>query len=187
MQDSKTTLDDSSLPIDAFMIDRDGREPIQKQIYVALRDLILRGVLGPGAKLPATRELAKNLAISRNTAVRVYEQLHSEGYVETRQGSRTFVAELPYLLEETSEAEDDDAAANLSSLMAVFETDSRINFALKAALLRPSTPDTAVFPFKTWNRIAGNQLLHRNVELLNYNYPFGYPPLQEAISRLQTH
>lgn len=183
MQDSKTTLDDSSLPIDAFMIDRDGREPIQKQIYVALRDLILRGVLGPGAKLPATRELAKNLAISRNTAVRVYEQLHSEGYVETRQGSRTFVAELPYLLEETSEAEDDDAAANLSSLMAVFETDSRINFALKAALLRPSTPDTAVFPFKTWNRIAGNQLLHRNVELLNYNYPFGYPPLQEAISK----
>lgn len=183
MQSSKTNSDNASLPIDALSIVRDGGEPIQKQIYVALRDLILRGVLGSGAKLPATRELAKSLAISRNTAVRVYEQLHSEGYVETRQGSRTYVAELPYVVERPDEAANEDATASLSALVMAFDSDSRVNFRPKSAMLRPSTPDTAVFPFKTWNRIAANQLLHRNVELLNYNYPFGYPPLQEAISK----
>jgi GntR family transcriptional regulator/MocR family aminotransferase len=183
MRGNETNSDDARLPIDALTVDRSSGEPIQKQIYVALRDFILRGVLGPGAKLPATREIAKNLAVSRNTAVRVYEQLHSEGYVETRQGSQTYVAELPHLPEAPERPDSDESAVSLSQFARAFDTDSRINFTPKAALLRPSTPDTAVFPFKTWNRIFASQLLHRNIELLNYNYPFGYPPLQEAISK----
>jgi GntR family transcriptional regulator/MocR family aminotransferase len=85
----------AQLPLDALSIDRDSPEPIQRQIYAALRDLILRRVLTPGLKLPSTRELSQSLIVSRNTVVRAYEQLDSEGYVETRQGSNTYVVDLP--------------------------------------------------------------------------------------------
>ncbi|WP_244487587.1 MULTISPECIES: PLP-dependent aminotransferase family protein [unclassified Aureimonas] len=157
--------------------------PIQRQIYLALRDFILRGVLDQGTRLPATRELAKDLAISRNTAVRVYEQLSSEGYVETRQGSRTYVADLPSSTKANHKLGPEASAADLSPFAMAFDIDERIDFAPGAAALRPSTPDTGVFPFKTWNRLLGGHLLYRNVELLNYNFPYGYPPLQEAISK----
>lgn len=169
------------LPLDALSIDRKSREPVQRQIYAAIRDLILRGVLSSGLKLPASRELAKDLQVSRNTVVRVYEQLGSEGYVETRQGSKTFVANLP-----TADRTDVPAyapARNLSFFAHAFDEDERIPFKAALPSLRPSTPDVAVFPFKTWNRLLGRNLLHQKIDLFNYNYSLGYPPLQEAIAK----
>ena len=56
----------AQLPLDALSIDRESPEPIQRQIYAALRDLILRRVLTPGLKLPSTRELSQSLMVSRN-------------------------------------------------------------------------------------------------------------------------
>jgi len=58
-----------------------------------LRRAIADGRLAPGARLPATRKAARFFGISRNTAAAVYEQLLSEGYVVTRHGSGTYVAE----------------------------------------------------------------------------------------------
>ncbi|MBI3673803.1 MAG: GntR family transcriptional regulator, partial [Rhizobiales bacterium] len=77
-------------------VDRDDREPIQSQIARQIRALVLNGRLRPQARLPSTRALAEELAVARATVVEAYEQLLSEGYVETRSGSGTRVAaELP--------------------------------------------------------------------------------------------
>lgn len=171
------------LPIDALAIDRQSREPVQRQIYSAIRDLIVRGVLSSGLKLPASRELAKDISVSRNTVVRVYEQLNSEGYVETRQGSKTFVANLPASGRLESAAVVTPQAGKLSYFARAFDDDERVPFTPQASALRPSTPDVAVFPFKTWNRLLGRHFLHQNVDLHNYNYSLGYPPLQEAIAK----
>ncbi|MEI5680761.1 PLP-dependent aminotransferase family protein [Mesorhizobium sp. CCNWLW179-1] len=171
------------LPVDALVIDRESGEPIQRQIYLALRDLILRGVLTPGVKIPATRELSRNLSVSRNTVVRVYEQLNSEGYVETRQGSKTYVANLPPSSPAAASPDTEGKDENLSRFARTFDADRRIDFASEYPGLRPSTPDIASFPFKTWNRILGRSFLHQNVDLFNYNYSMGYPPLQEAIAK----
>lgn len=169
------------LPIDALPIELDGNEPIQRQIYAGIRDLILRRTLSSGSKLPATRELAKTLAVSRNTIVRVYEQLNSEGYVETIQGSKTYVADLPPSApsENVAELRPDD----LTSFVRSLDSDNRMPFAEEHSALRPSTPDTTIFPFKTWNRLLGRNLLNGNTHLFNYNYSYGYPPLQEAIAK----
>ncbi|WP_436089049.1 PLP-dependent aminotransferase family protein [Pararhizobium sp. LjRoot255] len=171
------------LPVDAFSIDRTSREPIQQQIYRALRDLILRGVLTPGLKLPSSRELSRNILVSRNTVVRAYEQLNSEGYVETRQGAKTYVANIPPPSSLATRQDLSKATGHVSRFASAFDLETRMDFSADRSALRPSTPDVSVFPFKTWNRLFGKHLLHPNVDLFNYNYDLGYPPLQEAIAR----
>ena len=80
-------------------IDRGDHEPFQSQIARQIRALVLNGRLKPQARLPSTRALAEELAIARATVVEAYEQLLSEGYIETRSGSGTRVAaELPEAL-----------------------------------------------------------------------------------------
>src|SRR5262249_31894695 len=69
---------------------------LQRQVHLAVRRAILDGVLQAGARLPSSRALAEDLRVSRTTTLLAYEQLIAEGYLETRRGSGTFVAdELP--------------------------------------------------------------------------------------------
>lgn len=65
---------------------------LQQQLYTRLRDDILARRLRPGERLPPSRSLAGQLAVSRTTVVLVYEQLVAEGYAEARQGAGTFVS-----------------------------------------------------------------------------------------------
>ena len=58
-------------------LDRTAAVPLQAQLYAALRDAILAGRLGPGTRLPATRLLARDLDVGRNTVVAVFEQTFS--------------------------------------------------------------------------------------------------------------
>src|SRR5687768_13197796 len=60
----------------------------------ALRDEILEGRLRPGARLPGTRDLAEQYALSRGTIVSAFEQLKSEGYVDGSVGSGTYVSKV---------------------------------------------------------------------------------------------
>jgi len=58
----------------------------------AIRDAIASGDLSPGRRLPAERALTAALGVSRSTVVAAYDQLRSEGWLESRQGSGTFVS-----------------------------------------------------------------------------------------------
>jgi GntR family transcriptional regulator/MocR family aminotransferase len=53
----------------------------------------MSGVYGPGAHLPSTRALGAELGVSRTTVTAAYEQLLAEGFLVTRQGAKTRVAE----------------------------------------------------------------------------------------------
>src|SRR5688500_20364821 len=57
----------------------------------ALRTEILEGRLRPGARLPASRDLARQYGLSRGTIVSAFDQLKAEGYVEGSVGSGTIV------------------------------------------------------------------------------------------------
>src|SRR5512140_1310336 len=73
--------------------------PLYQALYAHIRAAILSGELKDGMKLPSTRALAEELNISRNTVLNAYRQLLAEGYLESRAGSGTFVAQvLPDLL-----------------------------------------------------------------------------------------
>src|SRR4029077_3849277 len=62
---------------------------LYRWLYGELRAAILDGRLRPGARLPATRDLASAYHLSRATIVTAFDQLKSEGYVEGRSGSGT--------------------------------------------------------------------------------------------------
>src|SRR5919107_1570227 len=66
---------------------------ITQRICEAIKGQIASGQLGPGVRLPSTRALAAEWGVSRTTVTAAYEQLIAEGYVETRQGARTQVAQ----------------------------------------------------------------------------------------------
>lgn len=76
-------------------IDLDRRQGLTRQLYEALRLRVLDGRLVSGTRLPASRDLAAALAISRNSVVRAYDQLYAEGFIEGRVGDGTYVAQLP--------------------------------------------------------------------------------------------
>ncbi len=71
-------------------------QPLHQQLYQELRRSILSGRLTAGQRIPSTRALAKSLGLSRATVTQSYEQLASEGYLQTAIGSGTSVsAQLP--------------------------------------------------------------------------------------------
>ena len=64
-------------------IELDRRQGLTRQLYEALRQRVLDGRLVSGTRLPATRDLAAALSISRNSVVRAYDQLYAEGFIES--------------------------------------------------------------------------------------------------------
>ena len=73
----------------------DNPEPMYRQIESQLRDLILGGHLPPGTKLPTIRALAVDVGCSVITTRRAYQDLEVEGFILTRQGRGTVVAQIP--------------------------------------------------------------------------------------------
>src|SRR5580698_11429164 len=84
----RTNAFDLTLPL------LDTETPAYRTLYEALRAEILDGRLGPGARLPATRDLARQYQLSRGTIVNAFELLKSEGYLEGSIGSGTYVSKV---------------------------------------------------------------------------------------------
>jgi len=72
----------------------DDPEPMYRQIESQLKDFILSGQLPTGTRLPSVRAFARELACSVITTRRAYQDLENAGFVKTRQGMGTVVAEL---------------------------------------------------------------------------------------------
>ena len=70
-----------------------GSESLQQQITQQIRCLIHDGRLAPGTRMPATRELASDLGVSRNTVIGAFQRLIAEGCLESREPVGTFVAQ----------------------------------------------------------------------------------------------
>src|SRR5215213_5784299 len=69
-----------------------GRGDLTATIYRQLLDAVLDGRLCAGDRLPPSRELARGLAVSRNTVAAAYDRLAAEGFLRGRAGAGTFVA-----------------------------------------------------------------------------------------------
>lgn len=78
----------------ASMISIDMRSsiPIYEQIIIGIKELILKGILLPGDKLPSVRDLASMITINPNTISKAYSELERQKIIETIRGRGTFVA-----------------------------------------------------------------------------------------------
>ncbi|MFT5114025.1 MAG: GntR family transcriptional regulator/MocR family aminotransferase [Parasphingorhabdus sp.] len=171
-------------------IKRNSSVPLYRQLDKSLRDLILDGTLSPGQKLPATRELADELGVSRITVKAVYEQLSAEGYTHAKIGAGTFVANdlefesLPSFgsarhKNSTPDAEISDRARLIMSSHASVrygETDP----------FRPGVPALDRFPIRSWNKYLSEAMLGDQRRNLSYGQVNGNADLRASIARYLT-
>ena len=87
-------LNETSQPLELLLsVSRDGAATLGAQIEEGLRQAIRTRAVKPGAAVPSTRDLARQLGVSRRVVVDAYGQLAAEGYLSLRQGARPHVAE----------------------------------------------------------------------------------------------
>jgi GntR family transcriptional regulator / MocR family aminotransferase len=162
--------------------DRSSDVALHRQLAAHLRDAILTGELTGGTRLHASRMMAQQLGVSRNTVTQAIDQLVAEGYLETRLGAGTYVASgLP--LRARGERGGADAPAHVSErARRLLATPPPVDpdAGSVPALFRPGVPDVSLFPDGAWRRIA-----HRWLDgplTRGYGDPCGYRPLREAIA-----
>lgn len=130
-----------------------------------LRAAIADGTLAPAARLPASRELASDLSVSRGTVVEAYRRLSEEGLLVTNRGGGTVVALL----------------TSVPAQVAVPEPGTRAS----RELLNISTgaPDLSAFPRAAWLRAERRILATATARELGYADPQGTPELRDALSQ----
>ena len=175
-------------------LERDGKDPLHRQLYDQLRETILTGRLQAGARLPATRTLARDHRISRNTVTAAFDQLLAEGYIEGRVGAGTFVSsELPEEALSVHVTTRGQAAPEGALVEPAPRHRGLSRRGLKLAGLRrrrtrqslafaPGVPDLNSFPFDIWTRLMARAWRRPPMELMANTEPAGYLPLRRAIA-----
>ena len=178
----------------AITLDNNSSKPLHQQLYEELRQAILAGKLTPGERIPSTRSLAKSLAISRFTVTKSYEQLLSEGYLETVKGCGTFICQqIPDDLIYSNPTKNRDKT-NISSIKLSKYGDGLVKIQNVPRIAEPrleinfryGTPALNEFPIKIWRRLL-SRYCNTNLNWLDYSTePLGYQPLRTAITRYLT-
>jgi len=159
---------------------------LYRWLYGELRTAILDGRLRPGARLPATRDLASAYHLSRATIVTAFDQLKSEGYVEGRTGSGTYVSEV--LPEHLLDVRGPHKEKRLPH--------RRIALSLYARRLQPfrgmpprpirafraNQPALDLFPADLWAQVTARRLRRVSTSLLAGGEALGFRPLREAVA-----
>nr|WP_211442804.1 PLP-dependent aminotransferase family protein [Collimonas humicola] len=160
--------------------------PLNRQIYQAIREAILSQLLPSAMQLPSSRDLARELGISRNTVTYAYEQLIAEGYLETRAGSGTYIADttpdqIPETRLNTPPLTDPSGQSELSAHGAQLIQQAGVSD-LQWGAFMPGVPDVTLFPNKIWSRLQNKHWRRSRADLLTYGDAGGYLPLREAIA-----
>ncbi|PFH09644.1 GntR family transcriptional regulator/MocR family aminotransferase [Collimonas sp. PA-H2] len=160
--------------------------PLNRQIYQAIREAILSQLLPSAMQLPSSRDLARELGISRNTVTYAYEQLIAEGYLETRAGSGTYIADttpdqIPETRLNTPPLTDPSGQSELSAHGAQLLQQAGVSD-LQWGAFMPGVPDVTLFPNKIWSRLQNKHWRRSRADLLTYGDAGGYLPLREAIA-----
>jgi GntR family transcriptional regulator/MocR family aminotransferase len=137
--------------------------------------------------------LAEELTVSRNTVLNAYRQLLVEGYLESREGSGTFVVHvLPELLltAPRHDAPRTVQARRSTSPRVLFSEHAQAQLAVSqppptGRLPRPflaEAPALDAFPYQLWSRLVVRQARRLPVNNFMYQDSAGYRPLREAIA-----
>lgn len=166
---------------------RDGEIPLTRQIYTILSELILSGELSAGIKLPASRAIASDCGVSRNTIMFAYEQLLAEGYVVSQTGSGTFVSDTVPVSNWSKNGSDSEPVTLASAQEPSLST--RGLMMINSAQASPEqwqpfvsgVPDVSFFPKEIWLRLYRKHWQNAEPAMLSYAHGAGFLPLRQAI------
>ncbi len=163
-----------------FHVSLAGRGDLSVRIYRQLRDAVLDGRLRAGERLPPTRELARRLAVSRNTVAVAYDRLTADGFLTGRVGAGTYVSgslpapkprQAPSARGPRPKAIWRSLPSPVTAVAEAPEYDFRVGI-----------PDAALFPLETWRRLLAREL-RAAAGFVHYVDPGGHPGLRAAIAR----
>ena len=171
-------------------LDRAREITLHRQLYDGLRRAILEGLLRPGERVPATRQFATELGISRFTVLTAYQQLLHEGYLEARVGSGTFVsASLPDDALHAARAANEAVSAQQTAIkrkrspvLSAGPSERRLD---RGGGLRPfhiSLPALDAFPHAEWARLVSRNARGLTPANMAYGDPAGLAVLRSAIA-----
>ena len=169
---------------------REASGPLYRRVYHALKAMIRAGRLGPAARLPSTRVLARDLGVSRNTVTLAYEQLAAEGYlVSHHRGTTSVAGAIPLRIMPPPVRPKPDPAPRLSAYARRLVKDPTVPSSPSAAArpaprydFRYGSPAVDEFPREIWRRLLAARARRASRESFGYGSPAGYGPLREALS-----
>jgi GntR family transcriptional regulator/MocR family aminotransferase len=165
----------------------DARDPVYRRVYRKLLEAILSGELSPGSRLPASRQLARELGVARVTVVRAFEQLAAEGFVVSRVGAGTFVAAGLDAVRRSQEYEPRAFRPQMTEWATrvvipdrgherlVDSTRPEIDFGFGRSFAES-------FPYDVWRRLLGRYLSTDDAMLSRYGSAAGFSPLRQAVA-----
>jgi GntR family transcriptional regulator/MocR family aminotransferase len=143
-------------------LDRARPEPLRAQLERELRDAIRTGRLRAGERLPSSRELARELGVSRGLVQECYRQLQAEGFLSAHGGSATRVAAGAH-------------EARVRPIQAPPPPRLAVDF-------RPGVPDLTSFPRADWAWAVREVLRTAPDAALGYGDPRGSERLREVVA-----
>jgi GntR family transcriptional regulator/MocR family aminotransferase len=191
--DKKQRRRHSIMAFEMIQLDRASHEPLHEQLYRQIRDELVAATFNNNSsRLPSSRELAVDLGISRFTVNVAFSRLHAEGYLQSKIGSGTFVAEpLPetYLSARTAKAGPHIERAPRLSERVRNIPDQRVGKQFDFGIAGPPgvsfVPASAAldeFPIAIWEGLRGEVLAQKGAHLLQYASSRGDPDLRKALA-----
>ncbi|MQA11526.1 MAG: aminotransferase class I/II-fold pyridoxal phosphate-dependent enzyme [Pseudonocardiaceae bacterium] len=158
------------MPRTLVEIDRDSEEPLYRQVRNAVEHGIAVGTYDPDHPLPSSRELAKELGVSRNTINLAYQELIAEGFVESHERSGLFINRemRPHSAREL-DAPSAERGIEWSRRIRTFADRELPHLEKQADWHRYPYPfpagqiDVAAFPARSWSRCLREALFHPHV------------------------
>ena len=145
------------------------------QVYRTVAEQIRNGTLGPGARLPSARQLAREWRVARGVVDEAFAQLQAEGLVERRVGDGSYVrADRPSTRHRPAPASPDLPLARGFKLAGA---------QFHPPVLHPHAWPEAVFPLERWRRLVTAALQEEWRDHLGYGPSAGLPTLRSAIAR----
>ncbi|MFT0213469.1 PLP-dependent aminotransferase family protein [Pseudomonas sp. F1_0610] len=167
-------------------LDKSASITLHKQLYSAIRQCILESSLVADSRLPASRDLAKALQLSRNTVLSAYEQLQAEGYIYTQRGQGTFVNKTQPRNPQLTQHELTSSLLYSSEVQLSKRGEALLQHASSLptqwTALMPGAPDVNAFPHILLSRIQSRIARQPKLDQLIYSQHGGSTRLQQVLA-----
>jgi GntR family transcriptional regulator/MocR family aminotransferase len=172
-------------------LDRQSSVPLYQQIEDYLRQGIVSGSLAPNTRLPASRQLARDLGINRITVENAYAELETEGLIYSKMGSGTYVLPPNPLLafpkgkpgaswplwQQSLEFQSPESKSVDEISRKVARRPQMISFA-------SGIGDSHLFPAEEFRKVLQTVMRRDGIAALDYGEPNGHGPLRETITHI---
>ena len=174
-------------------LDRQNAEPLYKQIENYLRQGILSGSLAADTRLPASRQLARDLGVNRITVENAYAELETEGLIYSRMGSGTYVLPPNSLLALSKDSPGTPWPLWQQGLeLRERLTKHKSPDAKRKRITRYRYPinfdsgigDAHLFPAEDFRKVLQTVMRRDGIAALDYGEPNGHAPLRETIAHI---